>query len=1161
MARQIISYDDLTPSDASLQSVPANLPSSRLAESDHPGLADSPKKRRRYEDDDGDNVSERTEKRMSSGVGDNGPTSITGGNLSSFQTLPPRPQIKKRARNKGRSAAGSNANAAIVAVPPTVARHWDDPGTQVDGISYDERIDEVNGAANDLDEGNCEIDENGGDTLDTEDADGDEDEENESRELTHEEVWDDSALIAAWNAANEEYEAIHGKNKRWKRDRVHKSPLWYNIPPEKPLASSKERKGNVKQNANNVSFAAEGRPLETQDAELNSSVPLNFETYVPTHDPSLAFPNPPHPAPVPEPKQAHLKEITSYYSSLLSDSSFHGSGGDPTAVNFASSEASGVSVDEAFSRALGAMYWCGYWTAVYHVQRGHEQASTISVAANNLAEELNEAQEEEAADLLWSNLGRFLGQTGRKLVFRPSRNMNSSSQCGARVMTFRIFMLAILLALLGFQGAAANVLFKRDAPLATVNIPLTVNRDRRYIVGVNMSTSPVQQSFKFAVSANTGYNAVAGVSCDGCDGVPTYNVSASGTERAFPGSANITVGSASISGPFIKENCSLHIVNGSAWLYPNQTIIVANSSSSIFSNVTSGLLGLGTNANGQSGDFYDTIFGGWLVRNPSRNNFSFGMDLKPPKFTSDNDAGNGGVLHWVVPDSSAHQENVAWSTASVSSTPVNAANDSDNVSTTTANSGSDFVLPESDWLIEMDGWSASISGAAVSNATSTQALIEPFFPDILFPVSQANLFYAGVPSAVQINSLVSGAQAWSIPCDSDLSVAFTFAEQAFPLGQAQLVEQQDDGTCIGTIKAWPDSSVSAFLLGSNFISEFYLIYVIGRPGSGVPSSIGMAPRATKDTGTNVGAIVGGTVGGVVGVSILVAGAYFLGRRRQSRSKQVTNATTLRPEEREKFMASRQEEGSDEGGAQYAIDSLARYGPHKHSPTTPLTGNSTQPLLPEAQDPQTPAFIMPSAPHSPSDFLAISPGTSSRMSTGADMNTARSVGSRISYNPQALGANMMTASRGASPYGTVNPYVLPSTSAAPNAPHNQKVFPTAQEVRNPQISQTRGNNINPNSPQDIDPLSPSTTSNPAGTMCIPPQAQPFILSPVPQSAMARSNVPKGSSITGNNARPSRADADSPAPPYTAQATYPGSPTLVEESASDSSPQQQQRQENV
>jgi hypothetical protein len=31
-------------------------------------------------------------------------------------------------------------------------------------------------------------------------------EEEENRELTHEEIWDDSALIDAWNAAAEEYE-------------------------------------------------------------------------------------------------------------------------------------------------------------------------------------------------------------------------------------------------------------------------------------------------------------------------------------------------------------------------------------------------------------------------------------------------------------------------------------------------------------------------------------------------------------------------------------------------------------------------------------------------------------------------------------------------------------------------------------------------------------------------------------------------------------------------------------------------------------------------------------------------------------------------------------------------------------------------------------------
>lgn len=47
----------------------------------------------------------------------------------------------------------------------------------------------------------------------------------ESRELSHEEIWDDSALIEAWDAATEEYEAYNGPDKGWKKEPVHQSPL------------------------------------------------------------------------------------------------------------------------------------------------------------------------------------------------------------------------------------------------------------------------------------------------------------------------------------------------------------------------------------------------------------------------------------------------------------------------------------------------------------------------------------------------------------------------------------------------------------------------------------------------------------------------------------------------------------------------------------------------------------------------------------------------------------------------------------------------------------------------------------------------------------------------------------------------------------------------
>jgi hypothetical protein len=38
----------------------------------------------------------------------------------------------------------------------------------------------------------------------------------ESRELTYEEIWDDSALINAWNAATEEYEVCLFSQGLWK---------------------------------------------------------------------------------------------------------------------------------------------------------------------------------------------------------------------------------------------------------------------------------------------------------------------------------------------------------------------------------------------------------------------------------------------------------------------------------------------------------------------------------------------------------------------------------------------------------------------------------------------------------------------------------------------------------------------------------------------------------------------------------------------------------------------------------------------------------------------------------------------------------------------------------------------------------------------------------
>ncbi|KAJ3552326.1 hypothetical protein NM688_g4206 [Phlebia brevispora] len=224
-------------------------------------------------------------------------------------------------------------------------QHWDDPGSSAHVMSYAEET------AYAVDSSAVQDDEYAVD-----------EEEEESRELTHEEVWDDSALIDAWNSANAEYEAFHGKGKNWKKEPVKKSPLsWYNVPP----SPGKKRKAE----SSETTVSTNGQIVAAEEEVAENSVPLNFDSYVPTHDPSLASAIPPHPPTVPGPDYAQ------YYLP-----------NPPGPV---------VTQDEGFSRALSAMYWGGYWTAVYHCQRSM-QAHTV----HGDVEENGEAENGDEDDLV-----------------------------------------------------------------------------------------------------------------------------------------------------------------------------------------------------------------------------------------------------------------------------------------------------------------------------------------------------------------------------------------------------------------------------------------------------------------------------------------------------------------------------------------------------------------------------------------------------------------------------------------------------------------------------------------------------------------------------------------------------------------------------------------
>ncbi|KAF9651298.1 hypothetical protein BDM02DRAFT_3091388 [Thelephora ganbajun] len=144
----------------------------------------------------------------------------------------------------------------------------------------------------------------------------------EGHELTHEEIWDDSALIEAWDTAMNEYKAFHGSEDEWKAEPTSKpSPLWYNVPPS---ASSTTDVGSGSKLLSPIHEKQDGHAMSASE---HDSIPLNFNTFVPSHDPALA-----------NPAATDTQNLT------------------------------GISQDEAFRNALNAMYWTGYWTAVYHVR-------------------------------------------------------------------------------------------------------------------------------------------------------------------------------------------------------------------------------------------------------------------------------------------------------------------------------------------------------------------------------------------------------------------------------------------------------------------------------------------------------------------------------------------------------------------------------------------------------------------------------------------------------------------------------------------------------------------------------------------------------------------------------------------------------------------------
>jgi hypothetical protein len=419
---------------------------------------------------------------------------------------------------------------------------------------------------------------------------------------------------------------------------------------------------------------------------------------------------------------------------------------------------------------------------------------------------------------------------------------------------FRVLMspthyLLYVVVLYLFSSTEAYLQKRASSPLKTLHIPLRVDANRRYVVGVNMSSGLNQQSLGLAVATSTGYTTVAGVGCSSCSDVPKYNQSASSSAKPSTSGqavASVQLFNGSASGSVVKEDCALHESNGASWAYPNQTIIVANASSEAFGPDTSGVFGLGTNIN--TGNFSDTVFGGFFSRNPTSSNFTFGMALNPPTVASN----DGGALHWLAPDSSAYQGQISWTNVVKS------------------NSSSASIM--SDWVVQMNGWtftSGSNSSAITSNGS---AVVDPYYPDIYLPQSQAQTIYAGVGGAI-MQSTSGNTEFWTIPCSAKMSFVVRMNSLSIPLDENDLIIN-DGNVCIGAIQGLTDPGVPQSILGGVFIAKLYLIFSVSPNGQ---NSIGFGSRAVGHP-MSAGTISSIILGSLIVFAALAGGGFLFYRR-------------------------------------------------------------------------------------------------------------------------------------------------------------------------------------------------------------------------------------------------------------------------------------------
>lgn len=106
------------------------------------------------------------------------------------------PPSKKRKRNN----AYAHSHGQHSHGQRRVQTHWDDPSPLEGGPRH------VHGGTMMIAQATTTVRASGGPAVARREEDEDDEDEEEGHTLSHDEIWDDSALVDAWNAAQEEYE-------------------------------------------------------------------------------------------------------------------------------------------------------------------------------------------------------------------------------------------------------------------------------------------------------------------------------------------------------------------------------------------------------------------------------------------------------------------------------------------------------------------------------------------------------------------------------------------------------------------------------------------------------------------------------------------------------------------------------------------------------------------------------------------------------------------------------------------------------------------------------------------------------------------------------------------------------------------------------------------